>query len=142
MTIILSAEPDDFVGDEAERDHGINAAELDGFGGHTKDDTTGFVLGDSEGSGLFQFEHPAGAIVTHAGHYDSQCVLAGVTGGGPEEHIDRRAMAANQGPVLDVDVIAGAAAFQQEVFIAGSDEHLTANDGIAVGGFLDLTRQS
>ena len=61
----------------------------------------------------------------------------GIAGGGAEQHIDRRAMAADQRTVLDLDVIARAAALEQQVMIARRDQRAPANHRVVGLGLFD-----
>jgi len=61
--------------------------------------------------------------------------LSRIAGSGPKQHIDRGPMAADQRPVLDFNVIAGAASLEQQVMVARRNQRASANDGVVGLGF-------
>jgi hypothetical protein len=67
----------------------IDAAELDGFAGHSEDDAARFILCDVEGAGGLHFPHPPGSVISHTGEDDADGVAAGVARGGAEQHVHR-----------------------------------------------------
>ena len=93
------------------------------------------VLGDSERSGLLHLQHPARAVVAHAGHDDAHGVLAGVAGSGAKEHIDRRAMSADQRAVLDRHAVLADSLAQQQVEGAGGHQGAARAQRVAIAGF-------
>ena len=110
-----------------ERHDLVDAAEFDRFLGHSEDYAGGFVLGDVDRAGLLHLQHSARAVVAHAGEDHANRILPGIAGGGAEQHIDRGPVAANQRAVLDLNVVARAAALEQQVMIAGRNERAAAN---------------
>ena len=82
-------------------------------------------------------QHPGRAVVAHAGHDDAHGVFSGIAGGRAEKHVHAGPVATHQRAVLDLDVVARAAAFEEHMTVARGNERLAAQDGVAVGGFLD-----
>ena len=96
--------------DMRERQHLVHAIEFDGFLGHPEDDGARFILRNVESASLLHLKHSARAVISHAGKDDADSIGTGVARSGAKQHIDRRAMAANERTILDLDKIARAAA--------------------------------
>jgi hypothetical protein len=93
----------------------VDSAQLDRFLRHAEDYALGFILGDGLGPGVFHFQQSARTIVPHFGQNYTDDVLACVPGGGAKQYIDRGPLTADQRAVLDLNAIARAAAFEQQM---------------------------
>ena len=93
--------------------------------GHAENYATRFVLGDGMGARLLHFEHPFRTVVAHAGHDDAHHIAAAITRRRAKQDVHRRPVPADQRPVAQFDVISRAAALQQQMPVARSDQRLT-----------------
>src|SRR6185437_6293167 len=69
---------------------------------------------------------------------DPDGVRGRVLGRRAEQHVDRRAMAGDERPVLHRDVIAGAAALQQQMTVSRRNQRAARQYSVAVLRFFDL----
>ncbi len=130
--------PLDDARDLRETDHGIDGAKLHRLLRHPVDDAGGLVLSERQGARLMHLQHPASPIVAHPGHDNTNRIRSGRLCGRAKQHIDRRAMATDQGSPLDLDPILGAAAPQQQMIGPRRDQGETGDDAIAVTSLSDL----
>ena len=59
----------------------VDTVQLDGFLRHSKNNTSGFILRNRDGSRLLHFQHSARAVVAHAGKDGTNGVVPGIAGG-------------------------------------------------------------
>jgi hypothetical protein len=87
-----------------------DTAEFYGLLGHAEDHATCLVLRKGCGARVVHFLHSLGAVVAHSGEDGGNCVGAGKPRSRPEQHIDRRAVAAYERAVSHFDEIPAAGA--------------------------------
>ena len=76
-------------------------------------------------------DQPAGC----AEAFDADNVSASVASGGAKQHVNGRTMAADQRPILNLDVVTRTAALEQQMMIPWCDECAPAQHGIVRLGF-------
>ena len=94
----------------------FNATVLHGFCWHPVDHRRCLILADRVRPSVTHLFHSAGAVIAHARHDDPDGIRTRNLRCGTEKHIDGRAVAVDQRPVLDLDPVVGAAPRQQHVF--------------------------
>lgn len=131
---------EDMAGDFVERDHFFSGSEILRSMRHTKNDASGFVLGEGASAGLAEFEQTLCAVLAHAGEEACDGFSAEQGCSGFEEEVNGWALVPNFGTLFEADDVAQASRGfgKNHVVITGCDENEAWAEGIAVAGFADF----
>ena len=120
-----------------ERCHFIGRAYRDCLARHTEYDAACLILRKIISAGIFHFQHAERTILAHAGEDNADRVLSSRYGSRAEQHVDRRSMAVDRRPLIELRHVVGTATSQRQMRMAWCDIGMPRQDTFAAFCLVD-----